>query len=52
MLFRIVVSESKCAEFCLCRHGKGLLTFGNLCRVVFNGSEFCVNSVEITGYLF
>ena len=42
----------KGTEFCLCRRGKGVFMFGYVGRVVFNGSEFCVNSVEFTGCLY
>ena len=50
--FKTIVSVLKCREFCFCRRGKGVFNFGNVVRVVFNGSEFCVHSVEFTVCLY
>ena len=51
MLFKTADSVLNCIEFCHCKRGKGVFTFGNGGRAVFKESEFCVNSVEFTGCL-
>ena len=47
----MTVSVLNYTRFCLCTSGKGVFTFGNVVKVVYNGSEFCVNSVEFTDCL-
>ena len=47
----MTVSVLKCTELCLCKRGKSFFIFSNGERVVFEGSEFCVISVEFTGCL-
>ena len=42
----------KCTNFCLCMRRKAVIISGSSGRVVFSESEFCVNSVELTGCLF
>ena len=50
-LIKIMGSVLKCTEFCQCRRGNGVFTFGNGGIFVFDGFEFCFNSVEFTGCL-